>query len=243
VATTTYDPWGDIRSDQMSIVDQTTELTDSSTMGFQGDVTDDDTGLVDMGARNYAPGMGRFTTVDPASPTYSDPFSVNAWIYGGDSPVTMWDPTGRSQCAERGWCSANDQGRGHSSRTQDVHVPPESRQLQTSSDSSPTTMSQGGHTITMSQGGHTTTMSRDTGTGVAPKEPDPWGCAAGFGVAAGSGYVIQQGMWMTLSGAAAFAGGPEVWPEAGITVVAGSGMVLGGADLFSYGFDLIGASC
>jgi RHS repeat-associated protein len=123
VATTTYDPWGDIRSDQMSIVDQTTELTDSSTMGFQGDITDDDTGLVDMGARNYAPGMGRFTTVDPASPTYSDPFSVNAWIYGGDSPVTMWDPTGRSQCVERGWCSANDQGRGHSSRTQDVQVP------------------------------------------------------------------------------------------------------------------------
>jgi hypothetical protein len=59
--TYSYDPWGDIRSDQMSIVDQTTELTDSTTMGFQGDVTDDETGPR-LGLFGCRPGRERLST-------------------------------------------------------------------------------------------------------------------------------------------------------------------------------------
>lgn len=95
--TQTYDPWGKVRS----------ELGEDSYLGFQADPTDQDTGLVDMGARNYAPELGRFTTVDPVAGKQSNPLSVNAYLYGVADPVTSTDPTG--MCADP-WVCPNPPG-------------------------------------------------------------------------------------------------------------------------------------
>jgi hypothetical protein len=49
----TYDPWGEPRS---------ATTTEPSFLGYQGDPTDSETGLVDMGARNYRWGGSRRRT-------------------------------------------------------------------------------------------------------------------------------------------------------------------------------------
>jgi RHS repeat-associated protein len=80
----TYDPWGMPRS----------SVGDTTYLGYQGDPTDEDTKLVDMGARLYVPELGRFTTQDPLEGDLTNPISVNPYIYGIDDPVSNWDPTG-----------------------------------------------------------------------------------------------------------------------------------------------------
>ena len=83
----TYDPWGVPRS----------AVGKPSFLGFQADPTDENTGLVDMGARNYLPELGRFTTQDPVAGDQSNPLSMNPYVYGGLNPATMSDPTGEMQ--------------------------------------------------------------------------------------------------------------------------------------------------
>jgi RHS repeat-associated protein len=83
-STKTYDPWGVVRSDQGEGVD----------LGFQGDPTDEETGLVDMGARYYLPNLGRFTTQDAYRGHLSLPLSQNRYTYGEADPVSVTDPTG-----------------------------------------------------------------------------------------------------------------------------------------------------
>jgi RHS repeat-associated protein len=56
-----------------------------------GDV--DPTGLVNMGARRYDPGVGRFVSVDPLM-DLSDPKHWNGYAYANNNPVTHSDPTG-----------------------------------------------------------------------------------------------------------------------------------------------------
>ncbi|MCY1141557.1 polymorphic toxin-type HINT domain-containing protein [Actinoplanes sp. Pm04-4] len=60
--------------------------------GFVGG-TIDNTGLTHLGAREYAPDLGRFISVDPAQ-DLSDPQQWNAYAYANNSPVTLSDPTG-----------------------------------------------------------------------------------------------------------------------------------------------------
>jgi RHS repeat-associated protein len=62
--------------------------------GFQGDWTDSATELVDMGARLYSGGLGRFTTMDPLEGSIQNPTSLNDFIYGWGNPVTLSDPYG-----------------------------------------------------------------------------------------------------------------------------------------------------
>jgi RHS repeat-associated protein len=81
---TTYTPWGEKRS----------QSGEGAELGFQGDWTDADTGMVDMGARLYAPDLGRFTTTDPVAGDPSNPASMNEYIYGWDDPVSTIDPDG-----------------------------------------------------------------------------------------------------------------------------------------------------
>ena len=83
-----YDPWGESRASTGA----TTEL------GFQSDYTDPDSGQVDMGTRYYEPTMGRFSTQDVLFGEATNPNTLNQYVYGGDSPVTMWDPTGMTYC-------------------------------------------------------------------------------------------------------------------------------------------------
>ncbi|MFL6077245.1 MAG: RHS repeat-associated core domain-containing protein [Mycobacteriales bacterium] len=61
--------------------------------GFLGKVRDHTTGLDELGARYYDPGLGRFLSPDPAA----DPSSAqtaNAYSYGANNPITYMDPTG-----------------------------------------------------------------------------------------------------------------------------------------------------
>ncbi|MCO8277489.1 hypothetical protein M1L60_43610 [Actinoplanes sp. TRM 88003] len=61
--------------------------------GFVGG-TNDPTGLVRLGAREYDAGLGRFISVDPVQ-DMDDPQQWNAYAYAGNNPVTKADPTGQ----------------------------------------------------------------------------------------------------------------------------------------------------
>jgi RHS repeat-associated protein len=67
---------------------------DSSIFSFQSDLTDADTGLIDMGTRLYDPQTGRFSTRDSLFGDLKAPTSLNQYVYGGDNPVSMVDPDG-----------------------------------------------------------------------------------------------------------------------------------------------------
>ncbi|MFD7342630.1 RHS repeat-associated core domain-containing protein [Streptomyces violascens] len=75
--------------------------------GFVGGTTD--TGLTNLGAREYDPNLGRFLSVDPILDP-SNPQSINGYAYSGNTPVTSSDPTGLMQmCGEGGAaCYADD---------------------------------------------------------------------------------------------------------------------------------------
>ncbi|WP_285491641.1 polymorphic toxin-type HINT domain-containing protein, partial [Amycolatopsis taiwanensis] len=51
------------------------------------------TGLTHLGARDYDPTTGRFTTVDPILDT-TNPQQMNGYAYAGNSPITFNDATG-----------------------------------------------------------------------------------------------------------------------------------------------------
>nr|WSX74755.1 RHS repeat-associated core domain-containing protein [Streptomyces sp. NBC_00899] len=69
----------------------------SGDRGFVGGVNDAGTGLTHLGARDYDPATGRFTSVDPQIDS-SDPQSLNGYAYAGNDPVTQTDPTGLYTC-------------------------------------------------------------------------------------------------------------------------------------------------
>ncbi|WP_330264770.1 RHS repeat-associated core domain-containing protein [Streptomyces griseorubiginosus] len=61
--------------------------------GYVGGTEDDNTGLTNLGAREYDPTIGRFLSPDPLLDPGS-PQTWNAYDYAGDSPVTESDPSG-----------------------------------------------------------------------------------------------------------------------------------------------------
>ena len=60
---------------------------------FLGMTTDATTGLVDVGARKYDPGTGRFISVDPEFQPGA-PQTFSGYSYAGNDPVSASDPTG-----------------------------------------------------------------------------------------------------------------------------------------------------
>ncbi len=80
VGTNTFDSYGK-RIDH-------TESADSA-FGFTGALTDPDTGLVYLRARDYDPATGQFLTVDPLVGTTHQPYA-----YVGNDPLTGTDPLG-----------------------------------------------------------------------------------------------------------------------------------------------------
>ena len=58
--------------------------------GFAGGIYDRDTGLVRFGARDYDPGIGRWTSKDPSS--FLGGF--NLYEYASGDPVNFFDPMG-----------------------------------------------------------------------------------------------------------------------------------------------------
>ncbi len=63
------------------------------TKGFVGCTADPVTTLDDLGAREYQPATGAFTSPDPVLSPY-DPQDLNPYAYAYDNPATDADPTG-----------------------------------------------------------------------------------------------------------------------------------------------------
>ncbi|MGL5861638.1 MAG: polymorphic toxin-type HINT domain-containing protein, partial [Phycicoccus sp.] len=81
-----FDPFGNTRTPSADWVGE---------RGFLGGTgaTTASTGLVHLGAREYDPATGRFTSVDPVM-DLSDPTQWNAYSYAQNSPITLSDPDG-----------------------------------------------------------------------------------------------------------------------------------------------------
>ena len=71
-----------------------------TTHGFLGG-TSDPTGTTHLGAREYDPQLGRFLSVDPKL-IIDDPRQHNPYVYAGNNPVNLSDPTG-THLACGGW--------------------------------------------------------------------------------------------------------------------------------------------
>ncbi len=61
--------------------------------GYTGELTDG-TGLVNLRARFYDPGTGRFITRDSWAGDYLNPMSTNKWSYVDGNPISRIDPSG-----------------------------------------------------------------------------------------------------------------------------------------------------
>ncbi|MEW1545780.1 RHS repeat domain-containing protein [Streptomyces tsukubensis] len=61
--------------------------------GFVGGTIDADTGLTNIGARQYDSALGKFISVDPIIDV-NDPQQMNGYSYANDNPTTYADPTG-----------------------------------------------------------------------------------------------------------------------------------------------------
>ncbi|MFF0754511.1 RHS repeat-associated core domain-containing protein [Streptomyces sp. NPDC004267] len=72
---------------------RTTAANWQGSRGFVGGQEDEDTGLVNLGARQYDPAAGRFLSPDPLIDP-GDPEQWNAYGYANNSPVTLSDPDG-----------------------------------------------------------------------------------------------------------------------------------------------------
>jgi len=73
--------------------------TFDTSFGFTGEMTDS-TGLINLRARWYAPGQGRFITKDSWSGDYKNPITLVKWVYANANPVMNVDPTEKKACNE-----------------------------------------------------------------------------------------------------------------------------------------------
>jgi RHS repeat-associated protein len=83
-ATTTYDAYGN-----------TTGATGNTTspLGYDGQYTNPDTGLIYLRARSYDPTTAQFLSTDPIEAITRAPYG-----YTGDNPLNLLDPSGLSGC-------------------------------------------------------------------------------------------------------------------------------------------------
>jgi RHS repeat-associated protein len=79
-----FDPFGNSRGTPPTWIDN---------HAFLNAPLDAASGLTHLGARDYDPSIGRFTTVDPLL-SASNPQQVNGYSYADGNPVTLSDPTG-----------------------------------------------------------------------------------------------------------------------------------------------------
>ncbi|MEV4722274.1 RHS repeat-associated core domain-containing protein [Micromonospora humida] len=79
-----YTPYGDPRG---------ATVTTPDNRGFLNQPLNTNTGLTQVGARNYDPANGRFISLDPLQ-DLTDPQQWNGYAYANNSPVTSSDPSG-----------------------------------------------------------------------------------------------------------------------------------------------------
>jgi RHS repeat-associated protein len=65
------------------------------TFGFTGELQDTTTGLVNLRARWYSTGYGRFTTRDPWEGCPTTPYSLHPYQYAYSDPALYTDPSGK----------------------------------------------------------------------------------------------------------------------------------------------------
>jgi RHS repeat-associated protein len=65
------------------------EGSEKTPLGYDGQYTNADTGLVYLRAREYDPATGQFMSSDPLKAITEEPYS-----YARDNPLTYWDPSG-----------------------------------------------------------------------------------------------------------------------------------------------------
>ncbi|MBI5871327.1 MAG: RHS repeat-associated core domain-containing protein [Actinobacteria bacterium] len=75
-------------------------LTNGYTGKWQRD-KDSVTGTIRMGAREYDPALGRFTSMDPLKGAPTDPQQRNRYAYATNNPLTRYDLNGLSVCGLR----------------------------------------------------------------------------------------------------------------------------------------------
>jgi RHS repeat-associated protein len=95
VAATSYDAFGQIRSNDQS------ESAPSNPMRFTGALYDSDTGLYHLNARQYDPATGRFLQTDPLDRPMTEP-GTSKYTYVNNQPTTMIDPSGLYHVKECG---------------------------------------------------------------------------------------------------------------------------------------------
>jgi RHS repeat-associated protein len=88
---TAYDPFGTV----------TAQTGTATTLGYQGEYTDPDTGKVNMHARWYQPGTGTFTSRDTMTLDPNPSVQANRYTYANASPLTHTDPTGHASVTSR----------------------------------------------------------------------------------------------------------------------------------------------
>jgi RHS repeat-associated protein len=77
-----YDAWGKVLLDTQP---------GFQPFGYAGGITDRDTGLIKFGARDYDPGVGRWTSKDPIGFGGGQP---SLYDYVGGDPINFYDPNG-----------------------------------------------------------------------------------------------------------------------------------------------------
>ena len=105
------DAVGSVRAavDQTGVVSVETAFTaygeplqgTTDTFGFAGEQLDT-TGLLHLRARQYNPGLGRFTTLDPVQPGAPGTTGYNLYTYSANNPTTFTDPSGQAVAVEYG---------------------------------------------------------------------------------------------------------------------------------------------
>ncbi|MGA9334709.1 MAG: RHS repeat-associated core domain-containing protein, partial [Rudaea sp.] len=91
VQTYGYDAWG-------NLVESTG--VDDNSYRYTSERADEDTGLIYLRARWYAPNLGRFVLGDPLSGTAKVPLSSNKYLYANADPLDGVDPSGMMDLIE-----------------------------------------------------------------------------------------------------------------------------------------------
>ena len=86
--------------------------TTNLSVGFKGEYTEPETGLVYLRARWYNPDLGRFQTMDDYEGTTDDPLSLHKYEFVADDPINKSDPSGNQYGSRIGELLAGNLNQG-----------------------------------------------------------------------------------------------------------------------------------
>jgi RHS repeat-associated protein len=111
-----YDPYGNPIG--------TPPATWPGNKGFVGGTTDPNTGLVNLGAREYNPATASFISTDALLNPYQ-PTDLNPYAYAQDDPATNSDPSGLMICMAGGGCASLQYWEAHPQASQSQQTVPD----------------------------------------------------------------------------------------------------------------------